>query len=79
MSPRLDAVIAGIFGLSRTGSGKLICEGLVSVNYRECLKPDREVLEGDIISVRGYGKAVLSGTGGKSRRGRTFLNAEIYK
>ncbi len=79
MSPRLDAVVAGMFGISRTSGAKLIEGGYVSVNYAECLKTDREVSEGDIISARGYGKGVLAGRGGQSRRGRIFLNAEIYK
>ncbi len=79
MSPRLDAVAAGMFNLSRTEAAKHISAGLVSVNYAECLKPDLTVAEGDIISVRGAGKGKITGTGGTSRKGRLFVYADIYK
>ena len=79
MSLRLDSVVSGMFGVSRTAGAKLVETGLVSVNYKECLKPDREIKSGDIISARGYGKGIVTDKGGTSRRGRTFVNAEIYK
>ncbi len=79
MSMRLDSIAAGMFGLSRTAAAKMVEEGLVSLNYRECLRPDREIKAGDIISLRGRGKGVIKEEGGTSRRGRTFITAEIYK
>ena len=79
MSPRLDAVTAGIFKLSRTEAAKHITAGNVSVNYSQCLKVDLTVREGDIISLRGAGKAKLTGTGGTSRKGRLFVYADVYK
>ena len=79
MSLRLDAVCAGMFNLSRTTGAKLVEGGFVTVNYRECIKPDREIEVGDIISVKGHGKGVVTDKGGTSRRGRTFIEAEIYK
>lgn len=79
MSPRLDAAVSGMFNLSRATASKLIDSGLVSLNYKECLKADKEVREGDIISARGYGKGVIKEQGGTSRRGRTFISADIFK
>ncbi|MBP3538225.1 MAG: hypothetical protein J6J62_00120 [Oscillospiraceae bacterium] len=79
MSPRLDAVTAGIFKLSRTEAAKHIAAGNVSVNYSQCLKVDLTVHEGDIISLRGAGKAKLTGSGGTSRKGRLFVYADVYK
>lgn len=79
MSPRLDAVIAGMFNLARGTASKLIDGGFVTLNYKECLKGDREVKEGDIITARGCGKGEITSLGGTSRRGRTFMTAEIYK
>jgi RNA-binding protein YlmH len=78
MSLRLDAVAAGMFRLSRTACAKLINEKAVSLQYAVCMKPDAVVEEGDIISVRGRGKGIISEIGGTSRRGRIFVTAEIY-
>lgn len=77
MSMRLDAVAAGMFGLSRTESARLISGGQVSLNYEECLKTDLQVEEGDIVSLRGHGKGIVGAPGGLSRKGRQFLEAEI--
>lgn len=78
MSPRLDAVVGGMFSLSRTSASDFIREGLVTLNYTPCIKVDREVKCGDIISVRGKGKGEISEFGGQSRRGRTFIKGQIY-
>ena len=79
MSPRLDAVAAGLFHLSRTEAAKQIAAGNVSLNYAQCLKADCPVKEGDILSLKGKGKGSISGMGGTSRKGRLFVYGEIYK
>ncbi len=79
MSLRLDAVAAGMFNLSRTSAAAMIAAGEVSLNYSECLKCDAQVEPGDIISLRGHGKGSLASIGGQSRKGRTFVTAEIRK
>ena len=78
MSMRLDAVAAGMFNLSRTACARQISEGNVSLNYSVCMKTDAPVEEGDVISLRGKGKGTVSGLGGNSRKGRQFVEAEIY-
>ena len=79
MSPRLDAVAAGLFHLSRTEAAKQIAAGNVSLNYSQCLKADCVVKEGDILSLKGKGKGSISSMGGTSRKGRLFVYGEIYK
>ena len=79
MSMRLDAVAAGLFHLSRTESARLIEAGFLQLNYEECLKTDKPVREGDILSLRGAGKGKITGTGGTSRKGRLFVYAELYQ
>ena len=79
MSLRLDAIVAGLFHLSRTEAARQIEAGAVSLNYEECLKTDHTVKEGDILSLRGAGKGKVTGTGGTSRKGRLFVYAEIYR
>lgn len=77
-SMRLDAVCAGLFNLSRSSVSGYIAQGEVSLNYKQCLKCDAAVHEGDVISLRGKGKGIIGTPGGKSRKDRLFLNAEIY-
>lgn len=79
MSPRLDAVTAGMFNLSRTEAARHISAGNVSLNYSVTDKTDTAIHEGDIISLRGAGKGTITGTGGTSRKGRLFVYADIYK
>lgn len=76
-SPRLDAVTGEVFRLSRTLAAKHVAAGLVSLNYLPCLRPDALLKEGDVLSLRGKGKAVLTEIGGESRKGRLFLTAEV--
>ena len=79
-SLRLDAVCAGMFHLSRTSAAEAINQGLVSLNYSVCLKPDAPIRDGDILSLRGKGKGCVADAGGKeSRKGRLFVKAEIYQ
>jgi len=78
-SPRLDAVCAGMFGLSRTAAADAIAQGLVTLNYAECTKSDAAVKNGDIISLRGRGKGlVLDAGGARSRKGRLFVKTGIF-
>ena len=76
-SPRLDAVAAGMFHLSRTEAARRISLGLVSLNYETTDKADAAVGEGDVISLRGAGKGTVTGFGGNSRKGRLYIYAEI--
>lgn len=77
-TPRLDAVIASGFSLSRSKAAALISSGKVSLNHRECLKGDRQVEEGDVLTCRGLGKCVVKEVPGQSRKGRTMLVLERY-
>ena len=49
-------------------------KGLVFVNNAPCLKPERQIAEGDRITVRGLGRARVESFGGTSRKGRIFLD-----
>ena len=68
----------GLFDLSRSESARQIEAGGVSVNYRECLKTDLTVREGDMISLRGKGKGRIAAIGGTSRKGRLFISGEVF-
>ena len=75
---RLDAVLASGFALSRGRAADAVAAGRVSVDHRECLKPDRPVAEGNILTCRGLGKCVLKRVGGQSRKGRIIIEIERY-
>lgn len=75
---RLDAVLASGFSLARGKAADAITGGRVSLNHRECLKPDKPVGEGDVLTCRGLGKCVLKTVGGQSRKGRIIIEIERY-
>jgi len=77
-TPRLDAVLASGFSLSRSKASALIASGKVALNHRECLKPDKPVEEGDVLTCRGLGKCVVKEVPGQSKKGRTMLVLERY-
>ena len=77
-SLRLDTVCGGMFRISRTQAAEQIAQGNVNVNYIVCLKPDRAVAPGDVITLRGRGKGTLDAVGGTSRKGRQFITAQIW-
>ena len=78
-SLRLDAAASGMFGLSRTETARLIAAGSCTLNYEPCLRTDAPVRAGDIVSLRGKGKGTIVSAGGESRKGRLFVEVEIYK
>ncbi len=75
---RLDAVLATGFSMSRSKAAALIAAGRVAVNHRECMKNDRPVAEGDVLTCRGLGKCVLREIPGLSRKGRTMIVVDRY-
>ncbi len=77
-APRLDAVVAAGFSLSRSKAAALISAGKVAINHRECLKGDKAVEEGDVLTCRGLGKCVVQEIPGQSKKGRTMLVLERY-
>lgn len=77
-SLRLDAVAAAAFSMSRGRAAELIAAGKVSLDHVPCLKGDKPVGEGAVITARGLGKAKLAGVGGLSKKGRTGITVERY-
>ncbi len=77
-SLRLDSVAASAFRSARGRAQEAIRQGLVFVNGRQVLKPDFELSEGDRISVRGKGKAILSEVGGRTRKDRITITVIRY-
>ena len=77
-SVRLDSIVATAFGMAREKAAALIKAGRVQVDHMDCLKPDRSLQEGAVITARGFGKAVLTEVGGLSKKGRTGIVITKY-
>ena len=77
-SARIDAVTAGFLGRSRSSMGELFAAGKVFVNSRAVSDGSRLLKEGDVLSVRGFGKAVYDGVDGVSKKGRSYAVLRRY-
>lgn len=67
-SLRLDTAISGIHHLSRQKSQLMIQQGLVKVNWTIIENPSFECQEGDMISVRGFGRVKILIIEGKTKK-----------
>ncbi|MCM1314376.1 MAG: YlmH/Sll1252 family protein [Prevotella sp.] len=72
-SLRLDCIVSLATGLSREKSAVLIRSEKVEINHFITESISAEVNSGDIISVRGYGKFLLSEVGGNTRKNRIHI------
>ena len=77
-SLRLDAVASTGFRMARGKAADLITSGRVQVNWRECTKPDKLLIQGDTVSARGFGKFELTEVGGVTKKGRTAIVLKRY-
>jgi len=75
-SLRLDAVISLFSGKGRSKASEIIAGGLVFINGIQVMKNDFHLKDGDIISLRGKGKATLS-VGGTSKKDRIFITLKV--
>ena len=78
-SLRLDSIASGIFRVSREKMSSIIKSGIVTLNYLVCDNVSKNIEINDIISIRGYGKAIISEIGGNSKSGKTFVVVKKYK
>jgi RNA-binding protein YlmH len=77
-SERVDAVIAMVWKMARGTARDLVLSEAVTVNGRLVLSPADLLREGDRVSVRGRGKFIYRGTGGKTRKGRLYAAVQVY-
>ena len=77
-SERLDAVVASFAGLSRGQADKLFAAEKVFVNSRPVPDRSARLKPGDILSVRGFGKAVYDGIEHETRKSRLWVSLRKY-
>lgn len=78
-SLRLDSAISECYGLSRAISSKLIEAEKVKLNYKVVTNTSKSIKQGDLISVRGYGRFVIEEVVGETRKGRMRIQINKYK
>lgn len=77
-SLRLDAVLAKVYHKSRNECQEWICGGKVYVDGRLCENPSRSLKNGETVNARGYGKFVLLGEAGTTRKGKLWVEVSVY-
>ena len=78
-SERLDSIIGSIYNISRSKVNLYIDSGKVFINSKQCFLHSSKVKQGDIITVRGLGRARFLGISSLSKKGRLFAETEIFK
>lgn len=78
-SLRLDAILASGMKLSRARAAELIREGAVSVDHRQETRTDRLLTEGQLLSIRGFGRIRLREVGQMTRKDRLPVQLEIFR
>lgn len=78
-SPRIDAVLARVYNMSREKSLELFRTGKVYVDGRLCENNSRQLKAGEMVNARGYGKFTLTGEFRETRKGRLAVEAAVYR
>ncbi len=77
-SLRLDACVSAMTNLSRNDATDYILGEKVSVNFCQATSPSKKLCEGDVISVRHYGRFRLGSVLGETRKGRLSVEFKKY-
>ncbi|MBR6652774.1 MAG: hypothetical protein IKL30_06380, partial [Anaerotignum sp.] len=77
-SLRLDAVAGEAFNLARGKVQTLIGVEKAQVNWNVVTNTSHQLKEGDLVSLRGFGRFRIKEIGGKTKKDRTGLEIEKY-
>lgn len=77
-APRLDAVLRTALNTGRNACADYIRGGLVMLNFVQVQDVSCLVKEGDVFSVRGYGKFRVSELSGPTKKGRLHITIEKF-
>jgi RNA-binding protein YlmH len=78
-SLRADAVLAQACRLSRGKAQEAIAAGRVSLNHVLLERPDRLLSQGDLVSVRGFGRIRIDEILGATRKDRMRVRVGVLK
>ena len=77
-SLRLDSVISAGFRMGRSLAAQYVAAGKAAIDGLPCEKPDKAVVEGCKISVRGLGKIKLRTVNSQTKKGRISVIIDRY-
>ena len=77
-SMRLDNIVKALINKSRDISADLIKTGDIKVNFIVCDKSSHIVKEGDLLSIRRYGRFFINKECGSTKSGRIKLEVKHY-
>ncbi len=78
-SLRLDALLSSAFNISRGKAAELIKGEKAFINWKQISSVSRTINEGDIVTLRGYGRVKLTQVVGTTKKDRILLRLIIYK
>ena len=73
-SMRLDAILSASFRVSRGDAAGLIRSGKALVNWQIAQSPAKNISQGDMLTLRRYGRVQIDEISGKSRKDRFLIN-----
>ncbi|MGL5973186.1 MAG: YlmH/Sll1252 family protein [Oscillospiraceae bacterium] len=77
-SKRIDVVVASLVQLSRSKSCELIKNDKVLINYSYINKESFIIKSGDILTIRGYGKFLLTDSELLTKKRKNIFNCKKY-
>lgn len=78
-SLRADCIAAFAASCSRSEAERLISSGRMSVRGQVITKVSESLVKGDVFTIRGHGKFVLSDIGGTTKKDRISITINKYK
>lgn len=78
-SLRADTVIAGIYKLSRKEVSALFAQEKVFINQKAVTKESVTPKDGDLVSVRGFGRFIFNEALRKTKKDRIVISVSIYR
>ena len=72
-SLRLDILVKELYRMSRRQAVQLIKENRVKVNFMEVDDPAMQVIENDLLSVRGFGRSKVMEIKGQTRKNKIII------
>lgn len=78
-SNRIDVMVAAVCGISREKAAALIKSGGVVSDGIELSSVSKSIYEGEVFSVKGYGKFIFDGMGFETKRGKNHATFKKYK
>lgn len=78
-SLRLDAIVSALCNISRNSSLSIIKNKKVKVNWQTLDKTNKELSEGDLISIKGFGRVKIVQNIGDTKKGRKKIAVRLFR